>query len=353
MKLKNRFEITGIGSIPHESEKEACDIIFPNFHEIPFWPQLVKKSFLEDMMIQFTERMPGIEVDVKAKKAFINKERNIKSEIEELNKRYDSGDLEYFSFSEDYAAGFYEYLHRLKNCDDITLDYLKGQITGPVSFLFTVCGRDGIPLFFDKELREAAVKTLSMKARWQARKLKNLFKDVIIFIDEPSLVFFKHSASGSRIRKEDISLYINRVVEAIHEENCYAGLHCCGDADWNLILSTDIDILNIDAYNYGDSFVGAHEGILKFLERDGVIAWGMIPTASDVLKDNIEKLVSKLENHIDFLSGKNIDKRKIIDSSLITPSCGCGALTTEETESVIKRSLKFKELVKEKIAIPL
>ena len=349
MKLKNHFEITGIGSMPHESEKKACDIIFPSFRKIPFWPQLVNKSFLEDMMAQFAERMPGIEIRPDRKKVFINKKRNIAKEVDELNKRYASEDLEYFSFSEDYAAGFYEYLYRLKNRDNRMLDYLKGQITGPISLSFTVSDESGIPLFFDKELCEAAVKTLSARARWQAAKLKGVFKDIIIFIDEPSLVFFKHSAPTSRIKKEEIISLLNRVADAIHTEACYAGIHCCGDADWDLLLSTNIDILSIDAYNYGNSFTKNHEKISNFLKRDGIIAWGMVPTASNILKDDVDGLVEKLEHYIGLLSEKNIDRRKIINSSLITPSCGCGALNKEEAEGVIERCVKLSQLAKEKI----
>lgn len=349
MKLKNHFEITGIGSMPHESEEKACDIVFPNFPKIPFWPQLVNKSFLEDMMAQFSERMPGIEVDQEKKKVFINRNRNIKKEIEELNEQYASEDLEYFSISEDYAAGFYEYLHRLENLDVTMLDYLKGQITGLISFAFTVSDENGIPLFFDKELREAAVKTLSRRAQWQAAKLKNIFKDIIIFIDEPSLVFFKQAASNSKIKKEDLILYINRIVNAIHTEACYAGIHCCGDADWDFLLRTDIDILNVDAYNYGGSFVKSHERILNFLERDGIIAWGMVPTASNALKEDVNSLVAKLEHYIKLLAEKNIDRQKIINSSLITPSCGCGTLSKQDAENVIERCIKFSQLAKARI----
>jgi methionine synthase II (cobalamin-independent) len=351
MKLKNRFEITGIGSMPYESEGAACDIILPSFRKIPFWPQLVKKSFLEDMMVQFTERMPGIEVDIKEKRVFINRKRNIKKEINELNERYFSEDLEYFSISEDYAAGLYEYMYRLKNLDNTMIDYLKGQITGPISLTFTISDEDGIPLFFDKDLREAAVKTLSLRARWQAARLKQIFKDVIIFIDEPSLLFFKQSPTGSKIKKEELVEYINRVVGAIHTEACYAGVHCCGDADWDFLLSSDIDILSIDAYNYGESFVKSYEKILKFLERGGIIAWGVIPTALDALKVDVASLVAKLENYVEILSRKNIDKKKIIKSLLITPSCGCGALSKQEAEVVAEHCVKFSQLAKEKILV--
>ena len=351
MRLKNHFEITGIGSLPHEAEKEACDTIFSNFRRIPFWPQLVNKSFLEDMMPQFSERMPGIEVNLEKKKVFINRNRDIKKEIAELEEHYTSKDLEYFSFSEDYASGFYEYMYRLKNLDETMIDYLKGQITGPVSFAFTVSDEDGIPLYFDKELCEAAVKTLSLRARWQAARLKNIFKDVIIFIDEPSLAFFKQSAPNSKIKKEDLASYINRIAAAIHTEACFVGLHCCADADWDFALSTDIDILNIDAYNYGESFVKSHEKISKFLERDGIIAWGIVSTAPDALKEDIGDSVEKLEKYIKLLSEKKIGRQKIINSSLITPSCGCGTLSKQDAEDVIARCVKFSQLARERITV--
>jgi methionine synthase II (cobalamin-independent) len=226
---------------------------------------------------------------------------------------------------------------------------LKGQITGPISFAFTVSDEDGVPLFFDKELCEAAVTTLSLRAQWQATKLKNIFKDIIIFIDEPSLVFFKQTASDSKIKKEELTGYINRLIAAIHTEACYAGLHCCGDADWDFILSTDVDILSIDAYNYGDSFVKSYRKISTFLDRGGIIAWGIVPTASKALKDDVNTLIAKLETYIRSLSEKDIDRQKIIKSSLITPSCGCGILTEQETEDTISKCVKFSQLAKERI----
>ena len=349
MKLKNPFEITGIGSMPHESEKKACDIIFTNFRRIPFWPQLVNKSFLESMMVQFSERMPGIEVDLKNKKIFINKSRDIRKEIAELNEQYVSEDFEYFSMSEDYASGFYEYLYRLKNYDNTMLDYLKGQITGPVSLAFTVTDEQGVPLFFDKELLEISIKTLSGKARWQAKRLKNLFKDIIIFIDEPSLMFFKQTASDSNIKKEELINCINKVIEAVHTETCYAGIHCCGDADWDLVLATDIDIVNFDAYNYAESFLKSHKKISNFLERGGIIAWGMVPTASNEPLESADNLVVKLESYIKLLSENGIDRKKIINSSLLTPSCGCGVLDERESENAIKLCVELSQLAKEKI----
>ncbi|MEA3305203.1 MAG: hypothetical protein U9R52_00130 [Candidatus Omnitrophota bacterium] len=349
MKFKNPFEITGIGSMPHKNEKKACDAVFANFRRIPFWPQLVNRSFLESMMAQFSERMPGMEVDAKNKKIFINRNRDIRKELEEFNEQYASDDFEYFSMSEDYAAGFYEYLYRLKSYDKVSLDYLKAQITGPVSFAFTVTDEQGVPLFFDKKMLEIAVKTLSGRARWQARKLKNLFKDIIIFIDEPSLMFFKQTASGSNIKKDELMSCINKVAGAVHAESCYAGIHCCGDADWDFVLSTDVDILSFDAYNYAGSFLKNREKISNFLQRDGIIAWGMVPTASNKPLADTNRMAAKLENYVKFLSESGIDRKKIIDSSLLTPSCGCGVLSEKESADVARACVELSRAAKERI----
>jgi len=349
LKLKNHFEITGIGSVPYLSEKHACDAVFPGFRKIPFWPQLVNKSFLEGMTVQFSERMPGIKVNPETKEISVNRRRDIAEEIDSLERHYASGDLEYFSISEDYASGLYEYMYRLKDHDNSMIDYLKGQITGPVSFGLAVNDGDHVPIFFDKKVFEAAVKALSMRAKWQAARLKNIFKDIIIFIDEPSLSFFKHEAQGSRIKKGDLAGYIRRVAMAIREEDCYAGIHCCGDADWDMVISSGIDILNFDAYNYGRSFIESSEKIADFISGGGIIAWGLVPTGSDALKEPAEKLVDKLAEYIDALSGRGIERRTIINSSLITPSCGLGALSEKACDEVIRLSARVSHLAKERI----
>src|SRR3989338_2958069 len=210
MKLKNYFEITAIGSVPYVNEKRACDVIFPGFRKIPFWPQMVNKSFTEGMTVQFAERMPGIEIDSGNKVVFINRSRDIAAELRDLERRCANRDLEYFSMSEDFSSGFYEYIYRLKNHDNKTIDYLKGQITGPVSFALSVTDEDKVPLFFDKELFPAAIKTLAMRAKWQALQLKRIFRDIIIFVDEPSLSYFKEEAKSSKIKKKDLAQFVGK-----------------------------------------------------------------------------------------------------------------------------------------------
>lgn len=309
---------------------------------------MVNKSFLEGMTVQFAERIPGIEVDAEKREIFAARSRDTGAEIESMERKCAAGILDFFSISEDYASGFYEYLYRLKARGGAMIDYLKGQITGPVSFGLSVTDEDKVPLFFDKELFEAAVKTLSWRAKWQALRLKEIFRDIILFVDEPSLSYFKEAGRASKIKKKDLSGLISRVTSSIRGEGCYAGIHCCGDADWDLVLSCGIDIFSFDAYNYGESFIKNSERISDFILKGGIIAWGVIPSAAGAGRESADSLTGKLDNCVSLLSQK-IDREKIIRASLITPSCGLGALDEEMCESAIDLCVEVSETAKKKI----
>ena len=49
-----------IGSLPHTRPPAACDRVLESFPQIPTWPQLPKRSFLENMYVQFSEGFPGV-----------------------------------------------------------------------------------------------------------------------------------------------------------------------------------------------------------------------------------------------------------------------------------------------------
>ena len=92
------------------------------------------------------------------------------------------------------------------------------------------------------------MKQSAFNARWQIRQLKQTRANVILFVDEPYLSSFG-SAFISLSREQVISL-LNEVFDAIHAEGALAGVHCCGNTDWSVLLETSVDILNLDAYGY-------------------------------------------------------------------------------------------------------
>ena len=328
------FSKTCIGSVPHTDTGSIVKEITASFREIPFWPQLPKRSFLENMYAQCSENIPGIVIDRQAKKIFVDTKHDLFGDIEKVLQKYLDNDLGFFSVGKEHAEGLYKFLDMKKGLSaSPDLKSLKGQITGPVSFGLTVKDNSGKSIMYLKEFEELIPKFLGMKARWQAKKLKEIDKKVIIFIDEPYLTSI--GSSYVSINKDKALESINEVVSLIKQEGAVSGLHCCGNTEWDFLLKSDIDILSFDAYNYMKEFLLYAEDIKNFLNQGKSIAWGIVPTNQEGLKkENTESMVNKMIESLDKLKEKGIDVELLCASSIITPSCGCGTLTVESCEKV-------------------
>jgi len=321
--LKFNFEATGIGSVPFKDPKTACQIIQDSFPKIPFWPQLPKRSFMENMYVQFSESLPGLILDEKNKNIHIDTSR-VAREIEEVYRRYLDNDLDFFKISRGYAEGFYEFLESMKK-PPASLKWIKGQVTGPVSFALFLTDQNKKAVIYDRDLFEALTKILSMKARWQIRRLKGLFPNIMIFIDEPYLVSI--GSSYVNIDVAEAAKKFDEVADAIRAEGALVGVHCCGNTDWSFLLKRGVDILNFDAYNFIKEFSLYSADIGNFLKKSGTIAWGIVPSSEEALKETAAGLKERLKKAIEDLSGRGIAKDNI--SSIITPSCGVGTLDEE------------------------
>ncbi|RME63210.1 MAG: hypothetical protein D6778_09940 [Nitrospirae bacterium] len=155
---------------------------------------------------------------------------------------------------------------------------------------------------------------------------------MIIFIDEPILTALGTSSYIS-VSQEEAMHMIRQTVETIKAEGALSGLHCCGRADWKEVLTTGVDILNFDAYGFFDSLLAAGESIEGFLSKGGVLAWGIVPTTEAINSENKDTLLKRLEEYMEKL-GSFISKETILNSSIITPSCGAGSRTVAEAERV-------------------
>ena len=334
MKLGNCLT-TGIGSVPFTDAKKAVDFVIDNF-DIPFWPQLPRLDFKESMYVQFSEGLPGLKLE-KDKIIVEVDEREIENFFQTV-----ISNPEKLAVSKNYAKGLYALLKAKQK-----FEFVKGQITGPISFGLQVCDQDKKPIIYNELLMDALVKNLSAKAKFQEQQLKKVSKNVVIFIDEPFMSAFG-SAMVSLSREQVVS-YLNEILNNL---GCIKGIHCCSNTDWSVLLDMNIDIISFDAYGYFDKFVIYADKIKKFLSDGKIIAWGIVPTnKEDLAKETADKLVGKFELQVKELSkNTNIKAEQILKQSLITPSCGTGSLGEEGALRVFELtksvSLKLKEKYK-------
>ena len=328
--MRFNYDATGIGSVPFTDPKTACDIIFENFKTIPFWPQLARRSFRENMYAQYAERLPGVVIDEGGKSVHLES-AGVAETVEEVYQKYLDDDVEFFKISEDFAKGFYEFLERLKSPPP-GLRYVKGHITGPISYALTVADENRKAMIHDRDLFEILTKVLCMKVKWQIRKLKKLFPSVIIFIDEPYLVSI--GSSFVNINMQEAFGRLDEVIAAIKAEGALAGLHCCGNTDWSILLKRDLDILNFDAYQFTREFLLYSADIRAFLNRGATIAWGIVPSSEDVDGQSGKAIAEKLREGLKMMADKGVPQDGL--SSIVTPSCGVGTLDEARAKKVLE-----------------
>ena len=316
-----------LGSLPHTDPVGAWRVVLERFPEIPSWPQLPQRSHLENMYTQFSERFPGL--TLRGKSIHVDRQRDLDHALERLYLAYLDGDLAYGRIGDSYAAGLGLLRHGGVAFARPPLA-LKGQITGPVSWGITVVDEDRRPVLYDEVLQDAVGKHLRMKAAWQERELRRLAAQTIILIDEPYMASF-----GSSF----IALTRGRVIELFEE--VFAGLqgikgvHCCSNTDWSILLNTSLDVLSLDAYDYGETLVEYARDLDEFLARGGTIAWGIVPAGIAAESETSENLVKRLLETIDHLVSAGVPRVALLRAGLITPACGLQALTPRLAQHIL------------------
>ncbi len=109
-----------------------------------------------------------------------------------------------------------------------------------------------------------------------------------------------------------------------------------------------MDIVNFDAFEYGDTIAIYSDSVKSHLDRGGVLAWGVVPTSEKIREQTVESLEKKLEEGIDRLASKGIDRNLILQQAMITPSCGTGSLPVDAAEKVFSLMADLTKRMKEK-----
>jgi hypothetical protein len=189
------------------------------------------------------------------------------------------------------------------------------------------------------------VKGTEMKARWLLDKFRFLDCEQICFIDEPILSGFGSSTYVS-VHRPDVVQYLNAVIEAIHREKAIAGIHCCGNTEWTILIDSGVDVISFDAYDYAETIAYYPSQVKAFLESGGVLAWGIVPTSEKINEESPDSLMNRLESSMNNLAGKGIDKNLIWEKCLITPSCGTGSLPVDLSEKIFNQLSRVSQLAR-------
>lgn len=339
MPIPGNFLTTAMAVMPHRDPDRALALALSL--DIPFWPQLPLYSYYEDMYVQASEHFPGIVLDVENRTLRFSSSKFM-DELPAVLEQFDNPEI--FDVSPAYSVVYHKFLA----LDLADRPAIRGQIEGPISFGFNVQDEKGRPILFNDEIRDFMLEFMARRVNVQLQRLKAKNPNAFMFVDEPGLQFIFSAMSGyDNVRaKKDMDYFFSLIERP-------RGVHLCGNPDWDFLLGLDLDILSLDMYTNGEIFSSYGSSIARFLDRGGVLSWGIVPTNFEPFES--ESMDSLTKRFLDLFSGvarhiaPKIDRDFLISRSLISPATCClvnpdGTVTVEKAFATVRElSVRLRE----------
>jgi len=312
--------------MPHRDVNRAIEMALSL--DVPFWPQLPHLSYYEDMYVQASEHFPGIVLDLEKRTVRFSRKKFI-SEFEETMAHFD--EPEYFDISKTYSEVYHVFL----DLDLSDRPAIRGQIEGPISLGFNVLDEDDRPILFDDTIRPFMLEVLARRATVQLNRLKKMNVNAFMFVDEPGLQFLFSAMSGygDLAARNDMETFFSMIERP-------RGVHLCGNPDWDFLLALDLDVLSLDAYSNGEVFSAYAKSVHRFLDRGGIIVWGIVPTNYEPFEtEDLHSLEKHLTDIWTSLDKTGIDFEFLLSRSMLSPATCC--LVNPDRERTVEKAFRM------------
>ena len=318
-----------MGIMPHKDIERALKVALSL--DIPFWPQLPKVSYYEDMYVQALENFPGARIDVSNQKILFN----LSHFYEELPSYFEKADdPQTFRLTKEFSLVYRRFLER----DLSHYPAIRGQMISPISLGLKIVDENQKSIIYHDEVKEVLFDFIQKKVNQQYQELKEKNPNAFVWVDDPGLALIFNALSGYNEFQAKTDL--DRFLEGLEGPK---GVHLCAKPDWDFLLKSKMEILSFDSFNCGAMIIN-YPSLKEFLERGGIISWGIVPTYTELLEqETINSLMERLETFWEALSWKGVDQKKLLGQSLLAPAT-CNLLNPDKEKTVEKAFEVLKEL---------
>jgi hypothetical protein len=318
-----------MGIMPHTDIERALEVVLSL--DIPFWPQLPKVSYFEDMYVQASENFPGVRIDITNQKILFDLSRF----YEELPSYFEKADdPQTFKLTKEYSLVYHRFLEK----DLSRYSAIRGQMISPISLGLKIVDQDQKPIIYHDEVREVLFDFIQKKVNQQYQELKTKNPNAFVWVDDPGLglIFTAFSGYNEVQAKSDL----DRFLEGLEGSK---GVHLCAKPDWDFLLKSKLDILSFDSFNCGVVIIN-YPSLREFLGRGGVLSWGIVPTYTELLEqETIDSLKERLETFWEDLFRRGVDQERLLRQSLLAPAT-CNLMNPDKEKTVEKAFEILREL---------
>ena len=335
---------TLIGSLPHTDPERAVELVLNHLDEIPIFPELPRRGLLEEMIGSHTQGLPGLVIDRRRNRLYVDTSRDLSQQLATFYERVmeadDTGALDGFAVDSEHLSALEPAASAIERAvakREGPFPLVKVHIPGPITFQLGLEDHEGRQLYYDETFADVLLRQIEMQARWLVRRFRPYGEKVLIFLDEAALAAFGSSGYIGVLR-EDVVDRLRRTVQGIRKEpDTIVGIHVCGGTDWPMVIEAGFDMLNFDAFSYSSAFLAYARQIQKFLQKGGLVAWGMVPSSHHIDDTVADELYARIVEMVDEVAAAgDLGREEILARSVLTPSCGLGTLTERRAERALE-----------------
>lgn len=300
---------SAVGSLPHADAAEAAAFTLARQPRLPAAPSLPRLSPVEGMIPQAAWGIAGVLVlpdgSLLVDEAAVDPDAPVGSALD--------------------AAPFISLRVFLDSIAGRVAPF-KLQLTGPVT-LGLALHAVGVPADRAFAVAGRAVSTRVHEVLASARQVAP-GATPLVFLDEPGLTAALEP--GFPLGVDDTLDLVSSALAAV-EDGAIAGLHCCGRADWPVVLQAGPQMLSMPV----EAGAAEHPGAFAdYLDRGGWLAWGAVPTDRP-LGETAEILWRRLVAEWDALAEAGCEPRRLVEQAMITPACGLIGLDVSQAGHVL------------------
>lgn len=330
------------GALPHRNPAQAQALLNKTTPVITAWPQLPLRSFREQDYVQAAAGFPGLVYDGVQERVYVDRSL-LDQSLDALSLAYLQNDTQASGLGVEDAAGLSELLRTASQ--GLKVRAIKGQTVGPVSLGMLLTDEQLRPLMYEAMLLDALSQHIHLRARWQVERFSDFVDATIICLEEPFLEAVE--SPFVPINWEDALDLIERVYVGI---NCCRGLVVEGKIDWERLFASSIELFVVDVTTQFDRLLEA-EGIERFFERGGMIAWGLVPSESETLaQTDLDSLLEQTNQYFERVIARGVVRERLLSQSLVTTMTNLANLTVEEAERAMGLVFELSQKLREPIS---
>ncbi len=322
-------QTTAMGILPHTDIDRAIRVALSL--DIPFWPQLPKVSYFEDMYVQALDHFPGVRIDPFDRKILFN----LTQFYEDLPAYLERGEEpDTYRLTKGFSLVYHRFLER----DLLGYPAIRGQMISPISLGLKVVDQDQKPIIYQDEVREVLFDFIQKKVNLQYQELRMKNPHAFVWLDDPGLGLIFNALSGyNEVRARGD---LDSLLKGLDGPR---GIHLCAKPDWDFLLRSKIDILSFDSFSCGE-MITRYPSLKDFFNRGGIVSWGIVPTYTELLEEETaESLMARVEIFWGDLVKQGVDKERLLHQSLLAPAT-CNLLSPDKEETVERAFDVLKEL---------